>query len=607
MAKAISLKILKLQYGGESIGDDIFLEIEIAEEKFSSYQTIKCGSTFEYNQEVKQLRGIENTVEIPLKIKVTEKDFLFSDVGENTGVILIDLNYLPQTFDFQVKVQERNKLTFGKSTAIFLITLEAREFNPIYPRPQVYVSPSKKDYNRFDTEIADAVGQWNDEFLNEEYPPNSPLDPNLVKAMVYVESEFGYYVRRKTIRNPHPYPSYPDVMQVADSANAAMYAFHNIYNPITNKMGTEYEIINGKEILFYHPEANGKTTQQSIYWGVRWLYKKAQINVPKENRREWKNWQDAVHDYNGGGDKKYKDKVLTIFKTGKTIDELKLWSLGVLIAIGLVSVLGLNIGLRNYTNSTLQNFQTATAIQSELFQSYRSGYVSQYNSAIIANNILKTFRNVNKDPLKSAIFRTFTEDDQSEIEDIELFPYDSSLFVAIIAYEKDWWEEFKIGEFQNGKIKWLEIKNWPKDDYIENSILSARWMHLKGISTPVLEVFGITHMGNGEMYLFKVEKNQYSLLFKETAVRGFWPTGETSEGNLKKYGYENCEETFKDGKLSAEYPDLNDDGVSDVVLIGSEEIVCDKITGENKDGTINTTSVTVSESPVKYEYFLNIR
>ena len=272
--------------------------------------------------------------------------------------------------------------------------------------------------------------------------------------------------------------------------------------------------------------------------------------------------------------------------------ELKLWSLGVLIVIGLVSVLGLRIGLRSYTDSTLQNLQTATAIQSELFQSYRSSYISQYNSAVIANNILETFRKVNKDPLKSAIFRTFTEDDQNDIEDIQTIPYDNSLFAAIVEYQKDWWEDFYIGRLENGKVNWLEIENWPEKAYMENSILSTKWVNLKGITAPILEVYGITHMGNGNIYLFKVSGNKYSLIFATRAVSGFWPTGNSPSQDLKKYGYANCQETFKNGKLMATYEDLNADGISDLILTGATEIICDD-------------KVVADTIPIKEKFILN--
>ena len=240
MAKAVSLKISKIQYGGDSIGNDILLEIEVVGEKFSSYQTIKSGSAFEYNQEVKQFRGVGDLLEAPVNIRVTEKDFLFSDKGEITEIIHIDPQSLPQTFEFQVKVQERNKLTFGKSTAMFTIILEAKEFNPNYPRPQTYSSGNpKKNYNRFDTEIANAVGEWNDFFLNQEYPPDISLNPSLIKAMIFQESTMGYSKKKR---------GHVDIMQVGTPGDPALHTLNNDgwIDPRTGQVARENEWQNAK-------------------------------------------------------------------------------------------------------------------------------------------------------------------------------------------------------------------------------------------------------------------------------------------------------------------------------------------------------------------------
>ena len=110
---------------------------------------------------------------------------------------------------------------------------------------------------------------------------------------------------------------------------------------------------------------------------------------------------------------------------------------------------------------------------------------------------------------------------------------------------------------------------------MENSILSAHWIELEGFQEAVLEVYGATHMGNGNIYLFKVSGNKYSLIFATRAVSGFWPTGNSPSQDLKKYGYANCQETFKDDKLKATYQDLNTDGISDLILTGATEVICD--------------------------------
>lgn len=50
----------------------------------------------------------------------------------------------------------------------------------------------EEDYNRFDREIIESVAEWNNEFLEQDYPPTEPLDPSLVKAIIYIESRIGY-------------------------------------------------------------------------------------------------------------------------------------------------------------------------------------------------------------------------------------------------------------------------------------------------------------------------------------------------------------------------------------------------------------------------------
>ncbi len=590
MAKAISLKILKLQYGGESVGNNILLEIEIAGEKFSSYQTVKRGTTFEYNQEVKQFRGVENTVEIPFKIRVTEKDFLFSDVGETAGVISVDSNFLPKTFDFQVKVQERNKLTFSKLTAIFSITLEAREFNPIYPSPQIYKNPSKKDYNRFDVEIANAVGQWNDEFLNQEYPPLTPLDPSLVKAMIFQESTMGYSKKKR---------GHVDIMQVGTPGDPALHTLNNdgwIY-PDTGKIARENEWKDGKvQVLDCHGEANVETWRDSLKWGVRWLYHKAQYI--EDNRRKWFTWEKAVKRYGPQSKKEekqetsvYQQSVLNIYYHGVSPDSKPLWN-AVAAILFLFIIGGSFFGIKNVSLDIVSELQSANIVQIDAFKNLDREFSWRKDRVEYLENRLEKISNINHDPLKNAIWKMFTQEDQDETEDIETVLYDKSLFATIIEYQKDWWEDFEIGQYKNGEVKWLKLEGWPEKAYMENSILSAKWINLKGMTAPILEVYGTTHMGNGNMYLFKVSGNKYSLIFSTRAVSGFWPTGNSPSQDFKKYGYANCQETFKNRKLEATYEDLNADGISDLILMGATEVVCD-------DG------VVVDTIPIKEKFILN--
>lgn len=521
MAKAVSIKISKIQYQGDSIGNDIRIEIEMAGELFVREQKVKPGEIFEFNQEVKKIQLSADIFNIPIRIRIIEKDILFSDSGEVKDALNIDTAKFPQIFNFEIKAQERNKI-ISKSTAVFNVTFLADFSNS---NLQQYKSQkSGQNYNQYDAVIEDAVKHWNDEFFKQANPPVIPLDPNLVKAIIYVESKMGYYIPSGNYikKNPNYYRSHPDVMQIGDPRNGSLFILKNIENPKTGKKTTEFEIINGKEMVIKYSEANADTPEQSIYWGVRWLFRKARENIKQADGtwvRKWLDWKEATRKYNVG-DPVYVKKVYKAYEQGVGERKFKLWQLGGLMIVLL------------YIGSVIDY----DALDDPFFNNGSAMIVSavkrpeNYDEWVSINN------------LRDKILNSYSKEDRDEIEDIEISrPYDSPLFVAIIEDEKDWWEYFKIGKVQNGEIKWLDMKNWPKGQYMENSILSARWIELQGFNEPMLEVFSVTHMGNGEIYLFKVDDDGYSLIFNTYAV-------------------ENGE------KFSSDYSDLDGNGFSDVTL-----------------------------------------
>ncbi|MBI2064106.1 MAG: hypothetical protein HYT66_00075 [Candidatus Yanofskybacteria bacterium] len=175
-----------------------------------------------------------------------------------------------------------------------------------------------EDYNRYDAAIKTIVSDWSSEFLNQADPPSTPLDPDLVKAMIYVETRMGYYED-----GTDEYPSYPDIMQVADPRDKAIHVFHD-----DGKENTEYEVVNGNLQRLFYPEASADTPEKSIKWGVRWLYHKAQNNIQEGSnwRREWVSWEKAVLGY-GPGIKEYQERVWKIYRSGIAPQGNKLWSI----------------------------------------------------------------------------------------------------------------------------------------------------------------------------------------------------------------------------------------------------------------------------------------
>lgn len=160
-------------------------------------------------------------------------------------------------------------------------------------------------YNEYDDDILKAANFWNEFFLNQKYPPPAPLDPNLVKAIIYMESRMG----QGSSFTGHP--AYPDVMQVGNPEDDAIHVLNN-----DGKRPTEYEACSGKIVpVDYEGRIKVETSYESIYWGVRWLYHKAQdIGVGEE--QIWYPWKKAVHRY-GPGKETYTESIWNLYEHGK--------------------------------------------------------------------------------------------------------------------------------------------------------------------------------------------------------------------------------------------------------------------------------------------------
>jgi len=183
----------------------------------------------------------------------------------------------------------------------------------------------KENYNRYDTEILAAVDEWNREFMNDAYPPTEPLDPNLVKAMIFVESRMGYAKGGEV-----------DVMQVGNHGDDALRTLHH------KREETWFQ--NGERVpLDYEGEANADTPAESITWGVRWLYHKAQKKGVGDDWG-WRSWQEAMEGY-GPQEKEHNKAIWSIYKDGADTRQgkrIRLWSFAL---FALLFTLLLNYGL----------------------------------------------------------------------------------------------------------------------------------------------------------------------------------------------------------------------------------------------------------------------
>lgn len=201
--------------------------------------------------------------------------------------------------------------------------------------------------------------------------------------------------------------------------------------------------------------------------------------------------------------------------------------------------------------------------------------------------------------IKTAILSSFDNQKVQEIDGIQITSskINTSLFAAVIENEKDWWEDLKIGVWNDKDIRWFNIESAPR----EQSILSVRFVNLAGLNKDILEVYGQTHMRNGNLYIYEIIDDIAHLIFETSAVDGYYDSI-WREDNFKKYGYGTCGETYKGGKLTADYNDVDEDGIVNITLSGIQFIDCEHI--YDKEGVTYSERIRVAEVPVRKHYTL---
>ena len=126
--------------------------------------------------------------------------------------------------------------------------------------------------------------------------------------------------------------------------------------------------------------------------------------------------------------------------------------------------------------------------------------------------------------------------------------HDSNLVAAICDYQLEWVGFFGVYHLTDGRVDWqAQTDHEPS----EQAIHSLRVLELPGHRHPLLEVYGITHMGNGALYLYELRGARLILLLETRAL----------DFNANPV-------QFKDGTLEPDYRDLNGDGVADLTLTG---------------------------------------
>jgi len=456
---------------------------------------------------------VNESLEIPVKITITEKDRVFPDRGEQLLTISVPENtQLPRTYTATIEVSER-RFVFWKTKAVFHVGIDVRAIPEDSPKLRAYESYNGEDYNRYDEVIREVVAYWNDEFTRLTEAPIVPLDPSLVKAIAYQESRVGNHTKNN---------GKIDILQVGNAGDPALTTLRGGER--------EYWVHDGNLVQLKYPSASVESVRDSIFWGVRWLYHKAHENVKNPDgswKTKWKSWQEAVHGYGPGVDE-YSQNVWNIYTKGidgRDKNTIRLWSFTGLLILILTPLLWSGF--------------SDTDIQKEFVKNFVSSPAEHWVSI-----------------------------------DVTRHPENNALFAVVKNDSDNWFEEMAIGRLEKGKITWFP--DLPVHD-VANGILSVRWLNLKGFGEPILEVLSQTHMGNGTLGLYRVVENELVPLARISAVDNyreniFDPSGYPQYGS----GYYSCSSIYTDGKLDAVYRDETGDGIDDAVLTGIRQTFCEK-------------------------------
>lgn len=125
MTKLIQLTLSKIKYTGDSIGDDIRIEVDCLNHSFSANRKLSHG--VESARAAPIGNFFTNQVSsLPLSVRVIERDIVFNDFGSIETVFKVNTRIsAPQNFSAIVEVLETRNYA-SKKKVVFEVTFEAR-------------------------------------------------------------------------------------------------------------------------------------------------------------------------------------------------------------------------------------------------------------------------------------------------------------------------------------------------------------------------------------------------------------------------------------------------------------------------------------------------
>lgn len=515
MNSKLKLTVKSIAHSGVHIGRDITLKVSSSELgiNFEIKKNVLPDKTTVLNIELYNLEVEISKLDIPLTVTVIERDALFNDKGSMYKRLYINTDIAAVSEHIVTVNVYENRLFFWRKPAKFDMVFEVEIIQD-------------KDVPRG----VNTLKQYTYKGINgtEDYNQHDDI---ILQAVACWNTEFANDTNPPTTHlDPNLVKAmlYQETRVGNDPFNNGLVNIMQVGNVGDPSISTlrgelpEYWIHNG-ELIKLEYDAKVETPYDSVFWGVRWLYHKAKPDNTEPDRK-WKGWKEAVNGY-GPGKVEYIENVWNIYTNGvsKRDGGIKIWSVAWLLLAPL--------------------FLFLTGMSDDQIRKGAEQFIDVNHSFMTGIDMIRD----------SA---------------------DSSLLAVVGQDSEDWSEWTRVGRIEKGVVNWFPDMAYGIGP--AGGILSARFLHLKGFENPIFEVFSQTHKHNGSVDLYQIENDNLKPLFRACAVDGYHDRRWDPEGYPELGGgwQGSCSVYYKDGRLQASYRDVNNDGVDDVVLTGTQQIFC---------------------------------
>lgn len=158
-----------------------------------------------------------------------------------------------------------------------------------------------------------------------------------------------------------------------------------------------------------------------------------------------------------------------------------------------------------------------------MYPSFRANLISFFSCIAVSSAVPSIAPGAEEDNLRDKEVLVAGRNLNPQLEEYRrtaLYPHPANRHIFAVDCERDpqWWGRFCVFHRTGAKIDW--IANMPPlyREWEGHYIVSLHWHHLHRLRLNILEVVTSTHMGNGLLWIFALEKRELRTLMHTTAL-----------------------------------------------------------------------------------------